>query len=158
MNIPIHDPNTCDECKIRFADEKKKDKSMYDPLIYQAELDEEYLEIKSVLEKLEELTKKEKDKYYCECCDVRCFSEDFYANHMKGRKHKQKEEEMKKKQSTKPKPKQDNQTKPGHENSKTKQPEMTEKANQIMRTTMKQQLKKKKKQHHHWIHVLKRRK
>ena len=25
INIPIHDPNTCDECKKRYTDEKKKD-------------------------------------------------------------------------------------------------------------------------------------
>ena len=135
---------------------------MYDPVVYQEELDDEYLEIKSVLDKLEDLTKQEKDKWYCETCDVRCYSEEFYLNHMKGRKHKQKEEE--KKRSTKPK--QDNQTKPGHEKNKPKQdnskkthPEMTEKENQ-MRSTMKkqQQKKKRKKNQHHWIHALKRQK
>ena len=110
---------------------------MYDPAIYEQELDDENLEIKAVLDKLEELTKKENNKWFCEICDVRCFSEDFYMNHMKGMKHKRKEEEKKRTQTkpTKPghdknPPKQDNEKKtPGHDKNPPKQDNEKKKKN-----------------------------
>ena len=74
MNIPIHDPNTCKECKRIYKENKNQDLDMYDPAYYKEDLDDEYLEIKIVLDKLEEITNEEKNKWFCGICNVRCFS------------------------------------------------------------------------------------
>ena len=135
MNIPIHDPNTCKECKRRYKENKSQNSDMYDPAYCKKDLDDEYQEIKPVTNKLEEITNEEENKWFCGLCNVRCFSEEYYRNHMKGNKHKNNKnkdnKDTGKRQEEKP-----TQTKPGHDNKPNppkqdnpKNPDMTRKEN-----------------------------
>ena len=43
-----------------------------------------------VYEKLDKLLESEENKWYCKTCDVRCFTKEYYDDHIKERKHKDK--------------------------------------------------------------------
>ena len=100
-NIPVHDPNGCQECLKRKSDldQNININELKNPLTYCEEKDVELVEMKGVLNKIREMEEKEKNKYYCQVCDVRCFSDDFFKTHINGMKHKRNKLEQQRKES-----------------------------------------------------------
>ena len=81
---PVHDPNDCEVCIKRITENKKYSDPQENVLEYRSEKDEEYMDMLETIKKIEKLN----NKYTCETCQVKCFTEEFYNNHVNGRKHK----------------------------------------------------------------------
>ena len=102
INIDIHNPNNCQECTKRYNEQKETDTKMFDPGYYREEDDEEYQEVIKLHQKLDQMTEDEKNKWTCKICDVKCYSEEYYENHLKGKKHREKMKKTKDDKNTNP--------------------------------------------------------
>ena len=88
-NINVHDPSDCSECMKRMQLNRNYCDKLENIKEYRQGEDEEFLEMQKDIKEVEKVL----NKYNCELCNVKCHTEGYFSNHLKGRKHKLKASE-----------------------------------------------------------------
>ena len=94
----VHNPSECDECVRRMGINKHYSDKLENILEYKQADDEEYMEMMETVSKIEKLNK----KYECDLCNIKCHTEEYYQNHINGKKHKHNLEKSKSKKPNNP--------------------------------------------------------
>ena len=84
-NINVHDPSDCSECMRRMQLNRNYCDKLENIKEYRQGEDEEFLEMQKDIKEVEKVL----NKYNCELCNVKCHTEEYFSNHLKGRKHKE---------------------------------------------------------------------
>ena len=84
-NRNVHDPSDWDECLRRMQECRNYKDKFEDIKAYRQYEDEDFLEMQRDIEEVNKVL----NRYNCELCQVKCHSEEYYVNHINGRKHKE---------------------------------------------------------------------
>ena len=84
INKPVHDPSKCVECVHRMQENRNYSDPLENIQEYKQYNDHEFIQMNEDIEDVEKLL----NKYTCKVCDIKCHNQEYFDNHLKGKKHR----------------------------------------------------------------------